>query len=162
MINKRIFLITILLSGVTACQSTPRGPAPASVSSVPRSYDITDVNIGQEFVWGGEILEISNLKNTTELTVLGYPLDKHRQPNDDDTSTGRFIAVYSGFLEPTDYRKGRLVSVAGKLTEIRNGKIDSADYEFPVLSIDNLNLHKRKPKGVNLPFSIGIGIGIHK
>ena len=157
MIIKKLLAMVVMVCTICACQSTPQDPTsePAQANSV----NISQQDIGLNYVWGGEILEITNLKSTTEITILGYPLDKHEQPSYNKTSTGRFIAVYSGFLEPIDYRKGRLVSVSGELTEIRNGNVASAAYEFPVLTINELNLHKRKPKG--LPFSIGIGIGIH-
>ena len=156
---ERLIAMVLLVSVISACQSTPHSPAPEA--ELTRAIDISEQDIGQDFIWGGEILEITNLKNTTEITVLGYPLDKHHKPKYKGSSSGRFIAVYPGFLEPIDYKKGRLISVSGTLKNIRTGNVASADYEFPVIEIDDLNVHKRKPNGLNLPFSIGIGIGIH-
>ena len=145
---------------LSACQSTPSNDSVKQTPETP-AISITNSDIGQPFSWGGEILETRNLTDSTELTIISYPLDKHNNPDYDETSLGRFIAAYPGFLEPTDYRKGRLIFVSGKLKEIRSGKVASADYNYPVLSVDEINLQKRKPKGLNLPFSIGIGIGIH-
>ena len=156
---KHLLCLAITTLFIVACQSTPEKRVNESTHT--NAISISAQEIGENFIWGGEILEITNLKNTTELTVLSYPLDKNRQPRVDDISIGRFIAVYSGFLEPTDYRTGRLISITGNLIDIRAGKVANADYKFPVLSIDDLSLHRRKPRGLNLPFSIGIGIGIH-
>lgn len=149
-------IISILVS---ACQST--SPVSSGESSGQVTLTVSEQDIGRDYFWGGEILEITNLKKTTELTVLGYPLDKYNQPDDGETSNGRFIAVYSGFLEPTDYRKGRLVTVSGELIDVRRGNVDNAEYDYPILSVEDIALHKRKPRGFFLPFSIGIGIGIH-
>lgn len=157
---KRIILAAIVSFAISACQSTPQSPSGDLLEI--KYIDISPQDIGQHFLWGGEILEIKNLKNTTELKVLGYMLDEDRQPKTDTTSTGRFITVYSGFLEPTDYRKGRLISVNGTLVGIRSGEIAGAEYEFPVLSVGDLRLHKQKPQGFNIPFSIGIGVGFHR
>ena len=151
--------MAIIVSMVSACQSTSSDNIAESAQT--NSIDVSQGDVGQDFLWGGEILEINNFENTTEITILGYPLDKHDQPKYNKTSTGRFIAIYSGFLEPIDYRKGKLISVSGELTEIRSGNVASATYEFPVISINEHQLYKRKPRGLNLPFSIGIGIGIH-
>ena len=159
MIKKQLIMIAMIAIALSACQSTPDNPAGQAAQA--SSINISEPDIGQTFNWGGEILQTKNLKSTTELTILGYPLDKYSQPDHDNPSTGRFIAVYSGFLEPTDFSKGKLVSMTGELVEIRDGKVSDADYRFPVLTIENIDLHKRKPKGFNLPFSIGIGIGIH-
>ena len=151
-------MAAVLALGLSACQLSSNKPV--NESPARSSIDIVESDIGQTFNWGGEILKTSNLKNSTELTILGYPLDMDGEPEYDETSTGRFIAVYSGFLEPTDFRKGVLVSVTGSLKEIRQGMVAKADYQFPVLSIVNIDLHNRKSRGFNLPFSIGVGIGI--
>lgn len=155
---RQLIIATAIAVGVSACQSTP--DKSVSEMDTRNSIDVVESDVGQSFTWGGEILDTNNLTDSTELTVLGYPLDKNGQPEYDETSTGRFIAVYSGFLEPTDFRKGALVTVTGDLQKIRDGKVAEAPYRFPVLRADDIKLQKRKPKGFSLPFSIGIGIGI--
>ena len=157
---KNLVLIVTIVFSLYGCQTgtSTLDPDHTALKTNPSDIDMNR-DLGDRFLWGGEIAKLDNLENTTEITIIGYPLNNSDKPKFNDQSTGRFIAVYPGFLEPTDYRQGMLVSVTGTLTQLRDGKIEQADYMFPVLNIEQVKLQGLAEKGYRLPISIGIGIG---
>jgi outer membrane lipoprotein len=118
---------------------------------------------GDEVLWGGMIVNSTNLDDATRLEVLAYPLDGAQRPRTSAEPNGRFLAIEPGYLETVDYRQGRLVTVRGTLKETRAGQIGEADYNYPVVQADRLYLWPEEDAerrgswgGVNL----GIGIGV--
>ncbi|MCU7905926.1 MAG: Slp family lipoprotein [Candidatus Thiodiazotropha sp. (ex Epidulcina cf. delphinae)] len=112
--------------------------------------------------WGGVIIETVNLTETTEIQILAYPLKDNGRPDTQALSNGRFIARRSGYLEAADYAAGRQVTATGKLGEIRPGRVNQADYQFPVLICDEIVLWSensgRKPRP-RLHFGFGASSG---
>ena len=156
----KIIIVITILTTLTACQSNRLNIDNSAITNEPNLInEQTDIN--KKYLWGGEIIGVENLKQTTEFTIISYPLDKNEKPKYKKQSTGRFIAAYPGFLEPTDYHKGQLITIVGTLQELRNGKVSEADYQFPVLAADQIQLHGKASRGYRLPLTIGIGIGIH-
>ncbi len=156
----KIIVVLISLTLLSACQSNRLNIDNSAATSEPNLIS-AETDLNKKFLWGGEILSVENLHQTTELTIISYPLDRSEKPKYNKPSTGRFVAVYPGFLEPTDYHQGQSITIVGTLQELRNGKVAEADYLFPVLSTDQIKLHGKASRGYRLPFTIGIGIGIH-
>ncbi len=153
------FLVGIVLL-VAACQTAPSLDADRSASTMAPEKIDADTERGQEFLWGGQILEISNLTDRTEITILSYPLASNHTPNRSNPSTGRFIAVYPAYLEPLDYAPKRLISIIGTLSGFRDGKVSGASYTYPQINVTNLKLHRTTTERFAMPFSIGVGIGL--
>lgn len=151
--------IVFLLAG---CASTPRfdttlvdrSLTPAKVQS---QYDSSQ---GKTVLWGGVILGFSNLQDTTQIELLAYPLDSAERPQQDESPLGRFILVYEGFLEPTVYSRGKLLSARGTIAPSQLGKIGESDYVYPVLIAQQIELWAPKSSPVRSSFHIGIGIGL--
>lgn len=123
-----------------------------------------DTSRGHRVAWGGTIITTRNLKETTEIEVLGYPLDSSGRPDLDKRPQHRFLVVRSGYLESADYRAGRLVSAVGVLTGFRNGSVGAAAYVYPLLQADELYLWPVGETGrrdSNVHFGIGLGVVIH-
>ncbi|MBA1444777.1 MAG: Slp family lipoprotein [Chromatiales bacterium] len=160
--SKRIFFVTLCLF-LAAC-AAPQTRAPAGDRSVtPKQIAEQNQSIGASPVeWGGVIMELRNLKSSSELEVIAYPLQENGKPDLDASPTGRFIAVTPGYLESVDYSKGRQVTISGPVSEIRTGKVGEADYQFPVIKTDDAHLW---PKAVardtkpRIHFGIGVGSG---
>ena len=96
---------------------------------------------GALVIWGGRIIGMVNTPNGGEIYVLQLPLGRKERPNGDyAASTGRFIATSSGRLDPAVYRRGRLVTVAGRLQGIRNEHLQNTMYRYPVLNIQQIHL----------------------
>ncbi len=111
--------------------------------------------------WGGLIAASKNLKDKTELEVVGYPLDSENRPDRDAAPTGRFLVIQAGYLETADYAPGRLITVVGTVTETRTGTVGDAKYVYPVVVTGKMQLwpklygERREP---SIHFGIGVGI----
>lgn len=71
---------------------------------------------------GGVIVGLENLKQSTELQIIAYPLARNGRPDTDEPPVGRFIAVSAGYLESGDYARGRQVTVTGEIDRLREEK----------------------------------------
>lgn len=131
---------------------------PAQVAQTPERYN------GNEVVWGGRIVHVSNFADHTEIELLGYPLDSSQRPRANDNGGGRFIAVLHGYVEPLAYPSGALMTVDGKLNGTRADKVGEADYLFPLVDVTQSHVWtpEEMSKGrSNFRFGVGVGVGIH-
>jgi len=161
--NKRPspIVIALLLMTLSACttleSSAPAGNRSISPDQVVRGTFLPSTS---PIEWGGVIVGLDNLKQTTELQIIAYPLMRNGQPDTDEAPMGRFIAISEGYLESGDYTRGRRVTVSGTLDSVRNGKIGQADYKFPVLITQQIHLWPKQQVGGSTPsFNFGFGVG---
>ena len=110
--------------------------------------------------WGGLIAAANNLKDKSELEVVGYPLDSENRPDRDATPTGRFIVIQSGYLETADYAPGRLITVVGTVTETRDGMVGNAKYVYPVVVAAKMHLWPKREERREPSIHFGIGVGV--
>lgn len=114
---------------------------------------------GQKVLWGGVIVNSQNLKDATQIEVLGYPLAQSGRPDRNDPPQHRFIVTRTGYLETADYTAGRLVTVVGKVKEKREGRVGEAPYAFPVVASEQLYLWPKDEAPRNEP-RIHFGVGV--
>lgn len=163
--NRRSTLtVTLLLAGtlLAAGCATPYdiGGADPRVTPPQAAEDVPGM-LNHNVAWGGLIAAAKNLKDKTELEVVGYPLDSENRPDRDAKPTGRFIVIRSGYLETADYAPGRLITVVGVVTGTRTGTVGEAQYVYPVVMANRLRLwppraaERREP---SIHFGIGVGI----
>lgn len=153
----------LLLSG---CVTTPPIDTAGTDGTLTPSQAVTNIDAarGRRVAWGGVVINTTNRKETTEIEVLGYPLDNGGRPDSTTAAQQRFLLVRSGYLESADYRAGRLVSAVGTITETRTEKVGEAPYTYPVLRTDQLYLwpsEEQRQSDSNVRFGIGIGIILH-
>lgn len=131
---------------------------PAQVAQSPERY------AGNAVVWGGRIVQVTNLADHSEIELLAYPLDSSQRPKANDSGNGRFVAVLHGYAEPLDYPAGALMTISGKLDGSRSGKVGEADYVFPLVSVGQSHVwtadEMRRGRS-NIQFGLGLGVGIH-
>lgn len=161
----RWFVLTgVLLLLLSACASGPTfNTARVDRSLTPRSAVAEfAVNRDKSVLWGGVILNTSNLAANTQIEVLGYPLDSDNRPQRDSEPLGRFIIEHAGFLEPTSYNQGRQVTVLGTLAKTMSGKVGATDYNYAVIQAQQLHLWSKDSGSgkSNVHFGIGVGIGL--
>jgi outer membrane lipoprotein len=89
---------------------------------------------------GGIIVDAMNKKNGTLLEIYRTEIDGQGKPVNVDTSGGRFLALYNGFLEVEIYRKGRMVTIAGLVKGKRTGKVGEVEYQYPYIVIKEIHL----------------------
>jgi outer membrane lipoprotein len=96
---------------------------------------------GKIVIWGGEIIETVNQKdNTTLIEVLQKPLNWLKEPKETNESGGRFLALVEKFLDPHIYRKGREITVAGKITGVKKRPLGELEYSYPLVLSEEIYL----------------------
>lgn len=155
--------LTSALFALAGCASMPASLnvravdaalAPLSVARRPTAF------IGREVRWGGIIIAVNNRARSTRIEILAYPLDRIGHPEVSGMPLGRFFAEVPGFLEPMIYRRGRAVTVVGRVRRVIHGRIGLAPYLFPDVAERALHLWPRqRPAGSHFGVGIGIGIG---
>lgn len=158
MINKFLTLFFLLL--LSSCASTPefnttqvdRSLTPQGVVAEPA------INLGKMALWGGTILDTRNLTEATRIEILAYPLDASHRPLLESKPLGRFIIMSPGYLEPTTYAPGRLVTVLGKVIENQTGKIGESSYTYAVINSEQLHLWSLDSGNKKTSFHFGLGV----
>jgi outer membrane lipoprotein len=152
-----------LLLALAACAPAPIYPRtagtvdalPAQVAQAPERYGDRDV------IWGGRVVQVQNFADHSEVEVLAYPLDKSQRPKTGDASAGRFIAVLPGYVEPLNYPAGAPMTVAGRVSGSRAGKVGDAAYVFPLVAVANSHVWTQQELRSGHPnFSFGVGVGV--
>ena len=153
------YLILILL--LTGCASTPKFDTSQVDQSLTPQAVIAEpaASLDKTVLWGGTILDTRNLKDNTQIELLAYPLNKSQRPIQASKPLGRFIVRQSGYLEPTTYAQGRLLTVLGSVGESQQGKVGEASYTYPVIVAEKLQLWSPEKTGNRSSFHFGIGIG---
>ena len=106
-----------------------------------------DVYKGRLYILGGLIAETRFTEKGSQLEVLAVPVDSSGYLMLNERSSGRFLAVYpkgKGLLDPIVYKKGREVTLAGEFHEIRKGRIDEMEYDYPVFEIRQIHLFEEQ------------------
>jgi outer membrane lipoprotein len=153
-----LIAVTLL---VAACV-TPYdiGGANPRITPQETAKDVSGM-LNRNVAWGGLIAAAKNLKDTTELEVVGYPLDSENRPNRDAAPTGRFIVIHAGYLETADYAPGRLITAVGLFTGTRSGTVGEAKYVYPVLKASRMKLWPTPDASRSEPsVHFGVGVGI--
>jgi outer membrane lipoprotein len=128
-------ILLILLSGCAsklppAISTAPPGDVSISaVRATPGDY------MGQTVRWGGEIIKVENRKQYTDISVLARPLNEDGKPHSGGSADARFIARFRGFLEPEEFKTGRLITVSGRFSAIERHKVGEYRYPYPVVEV---------------------------
>jgi outer membrane lipoprotein len=129
---------------------------PIEIAAQPERYHGADV------VWGGKILSVRNLADTTELQVVAYPLDRAQRPDQNAPTQGRFVVALPRFVEPLDYPAGRFVTLRGRVAGSRANRIDDRDVVSPIVADATVHLWPANfpYERARVSFGIGVGVGI--
>jgi outer membrane lipoprotein len=146
--GQKLFWGLLLCIFVSSCASPiPRKYREEAAPSVtfPMVLENPVAHKGETVIWGGTIIRTVNDKEGSELFILEMPLGARDKPKTDENPRGRFIARSKAYLDPLIYRKGRRVTVAGKIggeKEVVSGK-GKHPYVYPVVAIEDIHLWKR-------------------
>lgn len=157
----RLALAALTLFLVAACASKPPFDTSETELTVTPDEAVADMDRleGTRVLWGGVIVAAHNREETTQLEILGYPLNSRQRPTTDESPLRRFLAIKDGYLETADYAQGRQVTVTGPLAGTRSGRVGEADYTYPVVSIEDSHLWPKGEQRSQEPrFHFGIGV----
>ncbi len=146
-----IALLSVALLGGCASRLPPTITAPppgdisiSAVRSGAGNYS------GRRVRWGGEIIQVVNRRQFTDISILAKPLSEEGKPRSGASAEGRFIARFQGFLEPEEYQTGRLITIVGRFTAIEHHKVGEYRYAYPVVEVTDQ--HKwPQPRPVTVP-----------
>ena len=160
MISKLVFLALVGL--LVSCASTPDFDLTQVDQSLTPQSVIADLkhNRGKTALWGGTILEIQNLKDSTHIEVLAYPLNTSHRPLLESKPLGRFIIQHPGYLEPGTYAQGRVLTVLGKVSGSQSGNVGESTYTYSVINSEQLHLWSLDSGRSRTSFHLGVGIGL--
>ncbi|PJG85193.1 Slp family lipoprotein [Conservatibacter flavescens] len=91
----------------------------------------------KEVRFGGKIIAATALQNKTKIEVLSLPIASFSaKPVLTSTSDGRFMAYLEGFVDP-ETLKDQYITVVGRLMGMEKGKIDEANYDYPLIQVQH-------------------------
>jgi len=153
------FLILLLI--LTGCASAPKfDTTQVDQSLTPQAVLADPAQARDKFVlWGGTILDTRNLADSTQIQLLAYPLNSSQRPDANLQPLGRIIVRQPGYLEPTSYAPGRLLTVFGRVGDTQQGNVGEASYTYPVVIAEKLELWSQGSTSSQSSFHFGIGIG---
>lgn len=134
------YCLLMLLLMLTGCVSLPDDlNSNNEVALVPFSAALNTQPPAQAR-WGGEIAEVRNRTEGSEIEVVQFALNRSGRPLKSDASLGRFRIRVPGFIDPAIYAPGRLVTAFGTLTGTQQSVVGEQPYLFPVLETDAVHL----------------------
>ena len=149
-----VYIIIVLI--LVGCASR----APLAISKIPAgNVSVAEVRkdtarfIGTEVRWGGVISKVDNKETKTWIEVVGRELRKNAQPKLNGKSSGRFIASFQGFVDPTVYKVGYLLTVLGSVEGQITRQIGEYAYSFPMVAVAASNLWQMQPEAVRYEYS---------
>jgi len=95
---------------------------------------------GKVVVLSGVVLEAQNTQNGTQLVVLQTSADSRGRPKNIDNSEGRFLALYDEYLDVAIYRRGREVTIGGKIIGQRILSLGEINYTYPLVRVQDIHL----------------------
>lgn len=155
-----LLLLTTLLLG--ACASGPRYPTEGVELAVTPQQAISEAATlrDKRILWGGMIINSTNLATQSRLEILAYPLDSNQYPQTDSAPLGRFLLFKSGYLETVDYAPGRLVTVRGLLGGTQSGMVGETRYNYPLVKSGDIYLWPRSGRSEpRVHFGVGVVFG---
>jgi outer membrane lipoprotein len=90
--------------------------------------------------WGGVVTEVENKADKTWVFLVQRALGDEHKPITDGDSEGRFIASFTGFIDPLVYKAGRPLTVVGGIEGSIVRAIGEYDYNFPIVAVGDSHL----------------------
>jgi outer membrane lipoprotein len=137
-----VVVLFFFLAALAACAPISQDIRRQADASAPFSeiQKNPDRYRGEVVIWGGVIIETTNLKESTAIRVMQTALDIQERPVDLDSSQGRFIIQVDRFLDPDIFKKGRLVTVGGEIAGKETRPVGEIQYTYPVVRAKELKL----------------------
>ncbi len=134
-----VFILSLMLLALLAGCGSPLpsaiAKAPADPVTLGQVRGHPDPHIGKQVRWGGTILKVENKTDHTDVLVLGRTLSRNGEPPEEGAVEGRFIARFSGFVDPAQLPEGRKLTVRGSVLGVEIHKVGDYPYRYPVVEV---------------------------
>lgn len=110
---------------------------------------------GKIVLLGGMIVSTKNQPAGTLIEIVQKPLDFEKRPISGDTTFGRFLALYDGYLDPAIYAEGRDVTVAGPVIGLREQPLGEITYSYPLVRAQEIHLWAVRTEDRAYPYPPG-------
>jgi outer membrane lipoprotein len=146
--NKRWYTLIFLFGLILGCAPVISLELKEKVdSSVAFKKVQEDPNVyaGKIVLWGGDILQTLPQEDGTALIeVLKWPLGWWDEPRETVAFQGRFLVLVKGHPNPSHYKRGKRITVAGEIQGgIQGSKIKALTdetYQYPVILSKELHV----------------------
>ena len=148
---------------ISGCSSKPvleSGDARTDLTPAEALQKVSSLQ-GTRVLWGGIIVNSTNLTSRSRLEILAYPLDEKLRPQTSNSAGRRFLAYRSGYLETVDYAAGRQVSLVGTISGSEDSKLGEHHYRYPTVEIEQLHLWSQKQEQSEPRVRFGFGLILH-
>lgn len=123
----------LLVSGCASNIPQEIQDPPIADPTVNQVRDNIDEYTGSTVRWGGIIASVENRENETWIEVVAQDLGSYGQPQEEDSSYGRFLVRIEKFIDPQIYAKGRELTVAGVVESRIVRPIGEHPYTYPLI-----------------------------
>jgi outer membrane lipoprotein len=141
----------LLGATLAGCATVPAPLQGQFAATTPRDAAV-NAGQGESVRWGGEIINVDPRADKTCFEILARDLDASARPVARDPSNGRFIACRDGFYDPEEFKRGRDLTVVGRLDGTEHGKVGEFDYTYPRVAADAIYLWPKRPLYVASPY----------
>jgi outer membrane lipoprotein len=140
----RFYIGGLVLVGLLGCASYPISRQYQAMASKDVNFTMVlakpEAYEGAIVIWGGRIVETTNIPQGSEIIVLETPLNGWEEPSSPEYSPGRFIARSSSFLDPAIYRPGKKITIAGQVMGGEKKPLGTAEYTYPIVNVKEIYL----------------------
>jgi starvation-inducible outer membrane lipoprotein len=113
--------------------------------------------VGRTVLWGGGVVALRRLGETSEVEVQAYPLRESQRPDDRAPPIGRFVVLWPAPLDPEEFGQGKRLTVRGRLAEGRPGAP-----AYPLVHGEQIRSWTPEWPGWRMsPIRLGFGLTIH-
>ncbi len=152
-----VFMLSIFIAACAHLPPDIRNPPPHDLAYQEALINLKNFNEAP-IRWGGVIVGVENLQDSSLVQVLYYPLSCRGKPQTENAPLGRFVFKTPEFLDPAIYAKNRLITVAGTLSGAIERKIGERSLSLPLVVATTLYLW---PQTRDIYSWSGIGFGYH-
>lgn len=128
-------LILLVLSGCASKLPGSITQAPAEPLQVKDVQQQPEAYLSREVRWGGEIVEVQNKADHSDVLVLGRELKSRGEPKVDGVVEGRFIARFGTFVDPAELPEGKRITVSGRIIGLETRDVGEFPYPYPVVEV---------------------------
>jgi len=136
-------IILVMFLFVLGCAPVISGPLRDQVDknlTFREVFKDPDAHKGSVVVWAGVVIDANNTKEGTLIQILQRPADFFGAPEQTDRTEGRFLALYSSYLDIAVYSKGREVTVGGEVEGKRVMPLGEIQYSYPLVHAKEIYL----------------------